>query len=175
MQLYYKALSQQFLRNPQFDTSQINYSRSMQMPHEELCSHFENLLKGSPNQPVSEVFLESDIASLQFPWELVYEIVRKDDFPEHPRRLDSYFVFNDIGNAEVWAKRRSDYIVCKVEVLEHWDSFTGDMHFLDCVEIDSSFQEIQESVQHYWSGTISFNPILETILQGKLRLLPQNM
>lgn len=170
---YYKTLSAHFLQNSSYiDTNEINYSRSVPQLDDEKSQHFEQMLKQYPNYPVEDVFCMSELSTNRFPWEFVYEIVRRDYFPNLPKRTESYFVFDNLSDAREWQRRRSDYTVCQVHVEFLHDSFTGDMYYLDSVEINASYNEILESVSNYWSGNISHAPNIETMLQGKLRLIP---
>jgi len=187
---FYKALSEQFVGNSDaIDTSEINYSLSIAKLSELQEEFLEKVFKFRSTKPVKEVLEEyndwidqswdllkdkvsrpADLKLWDFPWEFVYEIVRRDFFPSRPKRSESYFVFSNLGDAEIWSKRRECYVVCEVVVDSLVSSFSGDMYYLDCVEIDSSFEEIVESVKKYWSGDISSAPIIETLLQGNLVL-----
>lgn len=193
---YYKALSKQFISSSSLvDTSVINYSLSiekLQKLTDLQKDLLEKVFKFRAEMPVRDSLLEyneridcswesifkhkvnhpRELQLYQFPWELVYEVIRKDLFPERPKRSESYFVFNELKDAENWAERRSDYVVCEVHKKDFKNSFSGDMNYLDSVEIDSTFEEITESVKKYWAGEISNTPTIETLLQGTFELKP---
>jgi hypothetical protein len=187
---FYKTLNAQFVGNSDaIDTSKINYSLSipkLNKLQEDLLGRAFKLESTKPVEKVLQEYNEliiyrwdhfrdkvsypEELQLCQFPWELVYETVRKDFFPNRQKRSESYFVFNELRDAENWARRRPDYVVCEVLVENLVSSFTGDMYYLDCVEIDSTFEIIVESVKKYWSGDISNTPTIETLLQGNLVL-----
>lgn len=190
---FYKTLSSQYVTGfSEVDTDYINYSSSINALHpltDLQKDLLEKVFKLAPYEPVRDVLQEFNrwvnssfhlfenqvehpglLEVWEFPWELVYEIVRADFYPSLPKRSDSYFVFNKIEDAINWKKRRSDYILCKVGVKELREIFTGDMYYLDCVEVDASFSEITESVSKYWQGSVSNNPIIETLIQGVITL-----
>lgn len=149
----------------------------------------EKTFKRISNKPVGDVLQEynewidyswhlfkdkashpKELKLFQFPWELVYEVVRKEFFSKRPKRAESYFVFNKLEDARSWETRCSDYVVCEVHEIDMKCYFSGDMYYLDCVEINSTFEEISESVKKYWSGQMSKTPIVETLLQGFFKL-----
>jgi hypothetical protein len=173
MEIYFKALRRKYLESStRINTRITNYSARVPSLDQDEWSEFRSLLLRYPDDPVGELFTECEMSSPHFPWEGIYEMVRQDGFPDLPSRLESYFVFNDLVDAEKWATRNPEFVTCELHVVECWNSFTGDMNNLDCVEIDASFREIERSVRSYWSEDYTFNPTEETLMQGIFEIKP---
>lgn len=188
--MYYKTLSNQFITTHcDVDTQRINYARSITplSPAQQIA--IQEFLSLYPHEPVENVIdqynqwaalnwqqMDPNAVSPQalqivkFPWEWLYEWIRLQHFAHLPSRLESYFLFNDLADAKDWQKRRTDYVVCQAEIIQQQQIFTGDMYYLDAVDIGHSLQDINASVSAYWQQKHSRFATLETLVQGKVRL-----
>ena len=61
----------------------------------------------------------------------------------------------------------------KVQVLETYDRFTGDMRWLDAIdESTATARDIAAAAVRYWAGEMSADPLPEVLFQGRYRLTP---
>lgn len=107
-------------------------------------------------------------------WEHLYERVRADHRCERPRRLDSFFTCRDELSVIKYQRRHGlGQIICQVDA-EHCDLiFASDMTVLDRVSEESCYETALPQIINYWDQKHSDDPIIEVMLQGKVRLLDE--
>ena len=104
--------------------------------------------------------------------ELIYETVRKSEFPERPSRWDCIYLFDDVGPADRFLKEilqgNGVILVCTIESGE---PFTADMNLLQAPDVqkrDVGKAKMVEAARAYWSGTMSDSPWPETLASGRV-------
>ncbi|CAL8480969.1 hypothetical protein [Caballeronia sp. S22] len=98
--------------------------------------------------------------------ELIYELVRRSDFPSRPSRYASMFALETIEEA-VKFRQRAQWQGRILEV-EPTSMFRADMNQL---KIGASGIAGLLHAKRYWEGTASQAPIWEYLLQGPIRVL----
>lgn len=112
------------------------------------------------------VFLDEEKGHGQYFWEVIWEIVRKREFPKAISRLDSCFAFENqddlsafIGDFRGYDKSAE---VCIVDA----ELQSYDMQWLTDVPVDSTMKEAVEYARKYWSGLKTDHPVMETLIYG---------
>lgn len=108
---------------------------------------------------------------IQCAWELLYEHARPESI--NIRHYDCAFFFTDMSRAV--ENRRCPGMenaqLCKVDIIEEYDSFLGDMQWLERIdEHTAKASEIIDVFKHYWAGEFTDDPIHELLFSGKYRL-----
>ena len=63
--------------------------------------------------------------------------------------------------------------LCKVEIIEEYHSFIGDMMWLENINTSTVRAiDIKIAADHYWNGDMTNLPIKEVLFQGKYKLTP---
>lgn len=105
-------------------------------------------------------------------WEYFYELVRIHHCPEAPSRLQSFFAFKDSASIVRYRERHGlGDIECKVDGAECRTAFSADMTILDEIDGGMNFAQALPEVVRYWKKERSDSPIIEVLLQGKVKLL----
>lgn len=110
---------------------------------------------------------------LPFVWEYLWEVYRKNFFPEKISRFSSVFLFDDEQNLINFQNDHHLFealVPCKVELLETRRCEAYDMAWLDNIPTDCTFDEFSEYGKGYWSGAITDNPTIEILFSGIYKL-----
>lgn len=108
-------------------------------------------------------------------WETLYDRVRRDERPDCPSRLDSYFVFRDMETLgrfvqTHWPKKMADKVVCEVLLSDCHLTFDADTAILDAVVASMTYHEAAPHIRRYWDQEQTANPMIELLVQGKVAL-----
>lgn len=108
-------------------------------------------------------------------WEALYDRIRKEERPDCPSRLESYFASRDIDSLrlyrdEHWADRMSDKVTCEIDISRCPVAFDADAAILDNVGGDMTYRSARPQVLRYWDQEKSSRPIMEVLLQGTVVL-----
>lgn len=141
-----------------------------------LYYHYEDCENGI----VSKAFDLNNEEHKSYIWNYIYENARLQINEKAPQyavsvgRYDSAYFFHSAKDCEYYRNynRMSDGIVCKVEILEEYSSFTGDMNILEKLPLTSTGKEVLLAAADYWMKKHTDSPILETLFQGKYKLVP---
>lgn len=140
-----------------------------------LYYHYEDCENGI----VSKAFDLNNEEHKSYIWNYIYENARLQINQQVPQyavnvgRYDSAYFFHSVKDCEYYRNynKMSDGIVCKVEVLEEYNSFTGDMNILEKRPLTSTGNEVFKAAVDYWMEKRTDNPICETLFQGKYKLI----
>lgn len=121
------------------------------------------------------IFLDDEKGHGQYFWEVIWEIVRKGEFPDANSRLDSSFAFTSRTDAVQFSKefRVPERKVAKV-VVEEADINIYDMQWITTVPVDSTMNEVVEYARNYWKGLKTENPVMEALIFGKYTFKKDN-
>ena len=121
--------------------------------------------------------IESDLGftydDLPFVWEYLWEVYRKNFFPEKLSRFSSVFLFDEEQNLTDFKSSHHPFemlIPCKVELIETRRLESYDMAWLDNVPTNCTFEEFAEYGKGYWSGAKTDSPIIEVLFSGVYKL-----
>lgn len=141
-----------------------------------LYYHYEDCENGI----VPKAFDLNSVEHKSYIWDYIYENARLQINQQAPQyavnvgRYDSAYFFHSVKDCEYYRDYNgmSDGKVCKVEVLKEYSSFTGDMNILEQLPLNSTGKEVLLAAADYWMKKQTDSPILETLFQGKYRLVP---
>lgn len=121
------------------------------------------------------IFMDDEKGHGQYFWEVIWEIVRKDEFPDANNRLDSCFAFTSRADAVRFSKefRVPERKVAEV-VVEEADINIYDMQWITTVPVDSTMNETVEYARNYWKGLKTENPVMEALIFGKYTFKKDN-
>ena len=113
------------------------------------------------------IFLDDEKGHGQYFWEVIWEMVRRKEFPETFSRLDSCFAFIDKGDTIQFADelREPGYKLAEIN-LEDAEVQLYDMQWITDVPVSSSMQEAIEYARNYWKGLKTKHPITEALICG---------
>ena len=105
-------------------------------------------------------------------WENIGEIVRIENFPNMPSRIDSYFLFDDLKSANYYLKEHNKpHIIVEVEILNQIILETFDMSIWDIDNNNVPYSECEANMKCYWESNNASQMIYPEILfQGELKL-----
>lgn len=154
---------------------QVN-SVLIELINKTLYYHYEDCEKGI----ASTAFDLNNEGHKSYIWNYIYENARLQINEQSPQyavnvgRYDSAYFFHTVKDCEYYRDYNgmSDGIVCKVEILEEYSSFTGDMNILERLPLTSTGKEVLLAAADYWMKKHTDSPILETLFQGKYKLGP---
>ena len=100
-------------------------------------------------------------------WEFIWEMVRNNEFPQMPSRMESLFLFDNLDNAKDFKTRFRDenYQIANVNLIEGTTQ-SFDMNWFSDVPADITILEAQNYARNYWSQKRTPNPIIEVLFQG---------
>lgn len=145
-----------------------------------LVSEKYNILVGKAFHITQQIYEENNI---EFPinltdpyhissiWETVYEMQRPDNISIS--RMECAYFFESINSCEYYRNynNMAHAKICKVEIIEEYASFVGDMMWLENInESTATANIIKEAAIHFWSGDTTSNPVKEILFQGKYLL-----
>jgi hypothetical protein len=176
----YKLVDPAHSHNGEIDTSRVNYGFGIEYnspQNRELIKFFNAVINDSLREgiPFNVIFRETyqpkTTQQAVLFWETLYERTRKTDFPDKPSRLNSYFAFPTAADAERFRQRsHRSHKLRAFETHSCSVRHIGDMEHLDQVVPEMSAIEAAVKVRLYWQGTSSSSPLLECLVQGRLRL-----
>lgn len=105
---------------------------------------------------------------IQCAWELLYEHARPESI--NIRHYDCAFFFTDMSRAVEYRRYpgMGNVQLCKVDIIEEYDSFLGDMQWLERIDENTAkASEIIDVFKHYWTGEFTDDPIPELLFRGK--------
>ncbi len=106
-------------------------------------------------------------------WEYIFEEEREHNHIHKPMRNESFFLFENKEDCQTYIDKHKHFgTICEVELINTSALFRGDMNIYDAVPNNSTFKQVKEAANEYWSGEISKNPIIEILFQGECKLLP---
>lgn len=113
------------------------------------------------------IALDDEKGHGQYFWEVIWEIVRRKEFPEAFSRLDSCFAFIDKGDAVQFADelREPGYKLADIN-LEDAKVQLYDMQWVTDVPVGSSMKEAVEYARNYWKGLRTKHPVMEALISG---------
>ena len=100
-------------------------------------------------------------------WEFIWEMVRNNEFPEMPSRMESLFLFDNLENAKDFKNqyRDANYQIANVNLIEGaMQSF--DMNWFSNVPSNMPLTEVQDYARNYWGQKQTDKPITEVLFQG---------
>jgi len=101
--------------------------------------------------------------------EIVAELTRRSNFPDCPSRLQSFFAFETVTDARVFAsaypaasegETKPDAVIWEVE--SNGIGFRGDMRWLS---VGNSWLDLLVNTENYWGGLASDAPQWEMLLR----------
>lgn len=116
----------------------------------------------------SGIFLDEDKGDGQYFWEVIWERVRRSEFPDSLSRLESTFAFDDETYAiRFAAETRGTFSgVVEVEVADA-EIQEYDMQWVSEVPVESTVKEAMIYARNYWRGQKTTNPIMEFLIAGE--------
>lgn len=113
------------------------------------------------------IALDDEKGHGQYFWEVIWEIVRRKEFPEAFSRLDSCFAFIDKRDTIQFADelRGAGYKLAEINI-EDAKVQQYDMQWVTDVPVSSSMQEAVEYARNYWKGLKTKHPIMEALIYG---------
>lgn len=111
-------------------------------------------------------------------WEYLWERNRKTSHPQCISRQDCLFTFSSENDAKKYLQERQEkdkiynknsYIldrICKIEILNQQKAEVYDMRWLDNLSIYCTYNLYEKTVNNYWSGKMTKNPLKEVLFQG---------
>ena len=107
--------------------------------------------------------------------EIIFEQIRKEQFPNRPPRLGSKFLcptLGDINKLKATFPERTYVYSCEIN---EGVSATLDLIFArsttNLFPIDAQLNQLRTDAFHYWNGDLSNNPIMEVVTSGKVIIL----
>lgn len=100
-------------------------------------------------------------------WEFIWEMVRNNEYPNMPSRMESLFLFDKEANASDFLNQYRDptYRVVNVNLMEgKTESF--DMNWFSNVPSDVPITEVEKYARNYWEQKYTENPVVEVLFQG---------
>ena len=121
------------------------------------------------------ISLDDEKGDGQYFWEIIWDIVRRDEFPDANSRLDSCFAFINRADAVQFLKEFRDPGRKVAEVIiEDADINVYDMQWITTVPVDSTMNEAVEYARNYWKGLKTENPIMEALIFGEYTFKEDN-
>jgi hypothetical protein len=142
-----------------------------------LCCHYEDCERGI----CSVAFDLNNEVHKSYIWNYIYEYTRLQIIQNSPQhavnvgRYNSAYFFNAIEDCENFRSYNgmTQGIVCKVDILEEYDSFRGDMNILENLPpFTSTANDVLLAAIDYWMEKATNTPIYETLFHGKYKLIP---
>lgn len=135
--------------------------------HIQMCPLVDFIVEYNSAYQQTGIYLDEDKGDGQYFWEVIWEMVRKTEFPKAFSRLESCFAFTDIKEASKFAieSRGSEARIARVE-LQKAKLQNYDMQWVTEVPVESTMKEAIEYARKYWSGEYSEKPIVETLIKG---------
>ena len=101
-------------------------------------------------------------------WEFIWEMVRYNEYPQMPSRMEALFLFNSIDNAKDFKSRYrgAGYQIANVSLIGG-ASQSFDMNWFSDVPSDIPISEAESYARNYWEQKQTDNPIIEVLFQGK--------
>lgn len=100
-------------------------------------------------------------------WEFIWEMVRSNEYPNMPSRMESLFLFDKEENASDFFNQYRDptYCIANIKLLEgKTESF--DMNWFSNVPSDVPITEVEKYARNYWEQKYTDNPVVEVLFQG---------
>lgn len=103
-------------------------------------------------------------------WELIWEIIRVNEFPNRFSRMESLFLFKEQEQARNFFNEYRDlnFKIAEIEILDG-NIEAYDMNWFTIVPSDIPVSEVQVYARRYWSQEMTDNPIKEFLFQGKYK------
>jgi len=102
--------------------------------------------------------------------ELLFEQVRKEEYPECPSRQKCLWLVETIEETKRWEKEFAPYGFFQTLEVEA----TGVVHYCDEIwlQIDADpYSEIRGKANRYWKGEMSDDPVTEIIFEGIIEVV----
>jgi hypothetical protein len=98
--------------------------------------------------------------------------MRARDFPDRPSRLRSTFAFRVPGPAELdWLRARGPHVYEVAPVDDAAPQWQGDSRWLERTSQATGISGVLRTLYRYWAGDVSTEPTLETLVEGRLRVV----
>lgn len=105
-------------------------------------------------------------------WEYLYEKIRTEHFEDRPSRLQSYFAFESHQAIDYYERTHgASGVCCRLDPSECTTQFRADMRLLDDIPTSATYLSAKAAVESYWSQEMTESPIVEVLLQGKIKML----
>ncbi|ACK88080.1 hypothetical protein BCAH820_4367 [Bacillus cereus AH820] len=114
-------------------------------------------------------YKESEHNYAQHLREMIFEEVRKVNFPSAPSRLDSKYLVKDLKAALAYRKKFNINHVYEVEIEEPGRIITADMTWID-FSSGKHYEELKMLAHNYFSEKRSENYFFETLYDGPVRV-----
>ncbi len=102
--------------------------------------------------------------------EMIFEEVRKEDFPGHPSRLNSMYLVDSLEMARKYAKKYNNKYIYEVNMETSGRILAVDMHWMD-LSNRQCYNEVKRIAKAYYSGEMSDSCFLEHLFEGKVSVL----
>jgi hypothetical protein len=100
-------------------------------------------------------------------WELLFEQIRLEKYPNLPSRRHSYFLFGSVDDCQYYMQAHKIIGVIKqVELIETRSLVLADMRILDDLPSYATCKQAKVQADRYWSGQRSDHPVIEYLFQG---------
>ncbi|PSU31747.1 hypothetical protein [Photobacterium lutimaris] len=161
------------------DSQTYNYSATVFSHYDWDEEELDDLAKDLKADP--DIKLVTVFEGCAIPWEMLYEIVRREEFEHCPSRTEVIFAFTNPDSAVSWARRpgqTSRYLIVELIPVEKainstgWHKFDTNHAWLDKATEECSFREAREYIRNYWLQTpyheLYSSP--ESLLTGKFAI-----
>ena len=118
------------------------------------------------------IALDEERQDGQYFWEVIWEIVRRREFPEAFSRLDSCFAFTNKNDADNFAKEIRQTNKEPAELIPEGAKIQMyDMQWITDVPENSTMNEAVDYARNYWKGLKTNNPVMEALVYGNYTLI----
>lgn len=116
-----------------------------------------------------KLYSSSDHFHAQYLREMIIEDFRVAHYPNKPSRLESVYLFDNIGLAVQYKKVQGSKYLYGVEVDNKAIIHRADMRFIDATA-RKSVKEIHEFADYFFKGDSSNHPFYEVLCIGEVRI-----
>lgn len=117
----------------------------------------------------NETGISMNYDDLQYIWEYLWSVVRKNFYPNKLDRFASIFLFDSIEqtkNFQEMVDPMHNRVICTVELINTKSLEKYDMKWLDNVPTNCTFEEMVQYALSYWEGKMTSIPIAEYLFSG---------
>lgn len=110
-----------------------------------------------------------------FGYEAVRHSLNKQGVNIKTGRLDSAYFFTTLADCQYYINTQNlDCQIYKVEIIEEYDSFIGDMNWLESLNIKTfTSKDLLSAAECFWKNKCTNKPIMEVLFHGKYKLKPE--
>ena len=123
---------------------------------------------------INETQITLKSSDLSFAKEYFFEFVRKNEFIDKRGRLDSLFIYENLGLAQHLNKvyyPKNEVELCKVRVEERRSLDRYDANWFHSLDTSHVYTDYHHAARSYWSGVVSGYGMIEYLFSGKYILM----